>query len=660
MMTRRWVWRALTGLVTGLVVLGIALALPGFLATLDARGSDLALSAATRLRPAPAPDAPHVALIDIDRDSLARVGPWPWRRDRVAALITRALEAGALAVGVDILFDTPDARSPAALARRLGDLTGAPDLIALADRLPDDDRTLADSLAGRPVALGFVLGSAGDGAPRGVPLLRRGPVRLSGLWGADGATGPTPALAAAAAGLGTLALPGDPDGVTRNLPLLVVIGGAPRPGLVPEVLRLAQKAQVYRLDGASGTLAIGGLVANLGTSAMLRLVPAGALPPPVRLSAADLLEGDGPWPQLAGAVVFIGGTAPELGGLRATADQPLTASVEIAAAAATQLMAGWTPVPPSGPAGDPRLMRTGAVAVAIPLALLLPPLAGALAFVALALGLVAATVLAAANGVLLATGSALPLGVLAFVVTATLAYAEDHRRARSIRRRFEQHLSPAVVARIARDPALVKLSGERREVSALFTDIAGFTSLTHRAGPEQLVAILDSYFEGVTGIIIAHGGMIDKFVGDAVHAFFNAPLDQPGHAEAAVRCAIAIADWTERYRQEPLPASFGLGLTRIGVETGSVVIGDIGIANKLDYTAHGDAVNAAARLEAANKELGTRICIGPAAAALCPPGLLRPGGRVQLRGFDAPVETFEPVPTGPPVTGGTAGRQGDR
>jgi adenylate cyclase len=149
----------------------------------------------------------------------------------------------------------------------------------------------------------------------------------------------------------------------------------------------------------------------------------------------------------------------------------------------------------------------------------------------------------------------------------------------------------------------------------------------------------------VTRIIVAHGGMIDKFVGDAVHALFNVPFDLDAHPQRAVDCAVALKAWTEKYRHVGLAGSIGLGRTRIGVETGEAIVGDVGLGTKVDYTAHGDAVNTAARLEALNKEFGSSICVGPAAAARCTPGSLRPLGTVEIRGIGQ-AEVFTPVETG--------------
>ncbi len=279
----------------------------------------------------------------------------------------------------------------------------------------------------------------------------------------------------------------------------------------------------------------------------------------------------------------------------------------------------------------------------------LPPVFGALAVIAIILLTWAAAIAASLFADRLVDPLTPTLAATAlFVMASVISFAATHRREVLVRRRFEQHLAPAVVARIVAQPDLVKLSGERREVTSLFTDVEGFTAMTHRAEPRQLVAVLDSYFEGITATIIDQGGMVDKLIGDAVHAIFNAPLDLDDHPRRAVECAIAIHSWTEHYRRLPAPAAIGLGRTRIGIETGPAIVGDVGLHSKLDYTAHGDAVNAAARFEAANKVLGSAICVGPAAAARCDPDMLRPLGTISVRGRDEPAAVFEPWPVDSP------------
>jgi adenylate cyclase len=201
-----------------------------------------------------------------------------------------------------------------------------------------------------------------------------------------------------------------------------------------------------------------------------------------------------------------------------------------------------------------------------------------------------------------------------------------------------------VVAALIARPDALRLEGHVREITALFTDVEGFTAMTARAQPHALISALDRYFDGLCAIIIAHGGMVDKIVGDAVHAMFNAPLDVPDHADQAIACAEALAAFSEAFRAEPAALALGFGRTRIGLETGPAIVGDVGGRRKLDYTAHGDAVNAAARLEAANKALATTVAIGAGAAARTARSL-RPLGPLMLRGRDGaePVFTLWPA-----------------
>ena len=209
-----------------------------------------------------------------------------------------------------------------------------------------------------------------------------------------------------------------------------------------------------------------------------------------------------------------------------------------------------------------------------------------------------------------------------------------------MRARFEQRLAPDIVRRIAAAPEALRLGGETREITVLFTDIEGFTAMTGRAAPEELVALLDAYLDAMTRIVVAHGGMVEKIVGDGVHAVFNAPLDQPGHPRRALDCAVALLAAAELQRATPLGQRLGLGRTRIGLETGNAVVGDVGGSGRLDYTAHGDVMNTAARLEAVNKDLGTAICIGPVAAAAIGVERLLPLGEVAIRGRPTPLALF--------------------
>jgi adenylate cyclase len=614
--------------------------------TLRDKGLDRVLMLDGLLRRADGVPPMPVVIVDIDRRSLESMGPWPLPRAVMARLVEAIAAGKPRVVAIDMLFADADARSPAALARRLGEMTGRRDLADLADGLLDGDRQMAAAMKQAAVVLGFVLDPLQQNNVPHVPVLMRGEPTLAGIWQVRGATGPVPVLAESAAGVGALALPGDADGLVRRAPLLVSVGGELRPGLALEAVRAARNGTAYLVQSAPALVRTGDLELPLPPDALLRLVPRGpGERAHRRIAAIDLLGRVQSTGAFAGAIVLIGSSAPEAGGLRQTVTDPLTPSVDIEADAVAQLLNGRVPRVVTGAAEIALMLGLGLAAIA--LGAFLSPLAGVLLTGALvALTWSGAVLLSLASDRLLDPSAASFGAVAVFGVCALSSYASTRRREARIRRRFEQHLDPAVVRRIVEQPQLLKLGGERRELTVLFTDIESFTAMTHAAEPAQLVALLDAYVEGVAEIVVAHGGMVDKIVGDAVHAFFNVPLDLDRHPARAVECAVAIRDWTAAFRMRPASAALKLGRTRIGIETGAAIVGDIGLRTKLDYTAHGDVVNAAARLETANKELGSSICVGPAAASRVDPSTLRPLGRIALRGREEGFDVYEPWPAG--------------
>jgi len=603
---------------------------------------------------APPKPAPLLTVVDIDSDTLARYGDWPWNRAQMARLVAQVAGGEPAAVAIDILFAGPDRHSPAAAARRIAAETGRADIADLVPSLPDGDALLAVALARRPVALGAVLETVPtpDFEPL-TPVLASTAPAPTELWRTAGASGPPPMLRNAAQGLGIIAIAPDGDGVVRRVPLLALAGDAPVPGLAVEAVRLAEGAGALILDGAQNVLRIGGRVVPLGTDGQLRLGPALPAAWAARtVPAHRLLSGSADAASLSGHVVLIGSSAVEVGALRRTAGNPAAPSLQIQADAAAALLAGdvahrpgWLAQGETAGALLLGLAALAAVAALRPLGGLCAGLGAGLLWMA------AAAALVLARGLLVDPLGPPVVGAVTLAVALAMGFIETEWRERRLRSRFEQHLAPAVVARIAADPSALKLRGELRVITALFTDVEGFTSMTERAQPEALVAVLDRYFDRLSEVVVAHGGMADKFVGDAMLAFFNMPLDLPDHAGRALACALALRAETEKLRREPAFAALGFGRTRIGMETGPAVVGDVGGRRKLDYTAHGMAVSMAARLEAANKDLGTSICIGPGAAALLPPGAARSIGPIAVRGRAAQLEVFIPAgdrePPGP-------------
>ncbi len=208
---------------------------------------------------------------------------------------------------------------------------------------------------------------------------------------------------------------------------------------------------------------------------------------------------------------------------------------------------------------------------------------------------------------------------------------------------LSRYFSPRLAERLASEADAVDLSGQRREVAALFTDIAGFTGLAETLDPGQLTALLNEYLGGMTDIVFEHDGTVAKIIGDALHVLFGAPGDQPDHATRAVSCALALDAFAQGLRERWKERGVEVGVTRIGAHAGPAIVGNFGGGRFFDYTAYGDTINTASRLEAANKQLGTRICVSASVAERAEDFHGRPVGDLVLRGRAEPLRAFEPL-----------------
>ena len=246
-------------------------------------------------------------------------------------------------------------------------------------------------------------------------------------------------------------------------------------------------------------------------------------------------------------------------------------------------------------------------------------------------------------------GQLLPLvtPTLALALAAGLTYALRLREVQAQRRfihdAFSKFVAPAIVEHLIAEPGRLRLGGERRNLTFLFTDIAGYTTLTENTEASLLVKVMNEYYDGACDIILDHGGTIEKFVGDALHVMFNAPLDQPDHHKRAVDCALALDRFCQDFTERQRARGIDFGITRIGVNSGVTVVGNFGGEKRFDYSATGDAINTAARLESVNKQLGTRVCVSGATAEHCQGVLFRPVGELVLKGKSESVAAFEPL-----------------
>jgi adenylate cyclase len=241
-------------------------------------------------------------------------------------------------------------------------------------------------------------------------------------------------------------------------------------------------------------------------------------------------------------------------------------------------------------------------------------------------------------------------GDLETTITKTLRHIDFLRKARERQAAAERahaslsrYFSPNLAQRLGSDPGAAELEGQRREIATLFTDIANFTALVEALEPSTLGSLLNEYLTGMTDIVFAHDGTVAKIVGDALHVLFGAPGEQSDHAARAVDCALALDEYAEAFRERSNNKGVALGVTRIGVHAGPAIVGNFGGGRFFDYTAYGDTINVAARLEAANKQLGTRICVSATLADKVEGFCGRPIGDLVLRGKTEALRAYEPL-----------------
>ena len=208
---------------------------------------------------------------------------------------------------------------------------------------------------------------------------------------------------------------------------------------------------------------------------------------------------------------------------------------------------------------------------------------------------------------------------------------------------LSRYFSPNLAQRLAADSEALDLRGQRRQIATLFTDIAGFTTLVETLEPDVLGPLLNGYLVGMTDVVFAHDGTVAKIIGDAIHVLFSAPTEQPNHAERAVSCALALDSYAQVFRDRWRQNGIALGVTRIGVHAGPAIVGNFGGGRFFDYTAYGDTINVTARLETANKQLGTRICVSANLAKKVQEFRGRPVGDLVLRGKSEALRAFEPL-----------------
>ncbi|MEQ1917887.1 MAG: adenylate/guanylate cyclase domain-containing protein [Elusimicrobiota bacterium] len=613
-----------------------------------------------QLRPRVYSDA-GVRIVDLDDESLAKLGQWPWPRTQVAKLERRLQDLGAAVTVYDIFFAEPDRTSPRRIAATW---PGTPEFAALKDRvarLPDHDALLAKALKDGRSVLGYALTSDHNDIKPAVKAAFSfgGDGPLSYTTTMRGAVVNLPVLEAAAAGLGNVGFSSESDQVIRNVPLLFNLRGVLLPALSLETLRVAQGAATFAVksSGASGEGSVGqrtGIVALKVGQFIIPTDEHGRLwvyytktAPGRTIPAWKLFEKDFDRTTIEGSITLIGTSATGLKDLRVTPLNPTAPGVEVHANLLEQIITQTFLKRPDWALGAEVLY----LLVLGFLLLIVLTRGGAMWSGPLALAAVAASIglswhaFTAWHWLL---DPVLPsLGLFSVYATwSAVSFVRTEGDKKRITDTFGRYLSPKVVEKLAKNPEGVQLGGETREMTFHFCDIRGFTTISEKFDPHGLTVFINNFLTPMTEIILQHDGTIDKYMGDCIMAFWNAPMNVPNHARRASEAALKMHDklamlnaqWQDEAKAK------GITLPKIeigtGLNTGPAVVGNMGSTLRVDYTVLGDDVNLASRLEGQSKTYGVHIVIGPLTREQTPDFAAIELDLIKVKGKTKPVNIY--------------------
>ena len=572
-----------------------------------------------------------IRVVDIDEQSLAKIGQWPWPRTTVRDLLSELTAKGAAVVAFDVLFAEPDRTSLEAIVKHLPpDKASA--ITAAMEGQPSNDELFAAALKDTPSVLSVALGEGPTTTlPEKAGFAIAGDDPRPFLQAFKGATGDLAEFQEAARGIGAFNWVADRDQIVRRVALMYRLNEAFVPSLAAEALRVAQGASTYVLkaSNASGETAFGQSTGlnHIGIGDTIVPTDAGGgiyfkfrhFTKAAYIPAWKVLAGEVPQDEIEGRIILVGTSAPGLLDLRATPVDAAVPGIDIHAQALEHLLKGtYLQRPDYALALEEFLI----VVLGIMLAVVLPRVSalasGAIGALTVALVLVGGwAVFRYGNVFLDPSYPALVLGIMTAGITFYTYHSAEAQRAQ-IRSAFGQYLAPALVEQLAQSPDKLVLGGEEREMTILFSDVRGFTTISEsfKDDPQGLTSLMNRFLTPLTNTIIDHEGTIDKYIGDAVMAFWNAPLNVAHHELKACAAALAMIDSVEalnRVRQEEaksagqpfLPVRIGVGLN-----TGRCVVGNLGSDLRFNYSVLGDPVNVASRLEGQTKYYGVSIIIG--------------------------------------------------
>ena len=606
----------------------------------------------------------RVVVVDIDEKSLAEIGRWPWGRNTLAVLVKRLVDDYKVAVvGFDVVFAEPDDSSGLSVLEDIGrrELRANPGyqkvLSGLRSSL-DYDQLFADTLRGRPVVLGYYFSNLIDAAQSGaLPAPVFAPGSFSGrpeqalAW--KGFGGNLTVLQSAALSAGHFNPLVDFDGNSRRVPMIVEYNGAYYEALSLAVVRTLlgrRSLQAGFPDQESGMEWLEVLGADRQISVPVDDAVAALIPYRGRersfpyISAVDVLKGRVDKAQLDGRIVLVGTSAPGLKDLRSTPVGGAYPGVEIHANLIAGILDGKLKEKPGYITGVEvlQLILVGTL-LAFILPLLSPIRASMLTAAVLFLTVAINLSLWSSANLVLPLASVLLLGLLLFGVNMSWGYFVETRTKRQFTELFGQYVPPELVDDMARDPGAYSMIGRNLELTVLFSDIRGFTTISEGLNPQELTRLMNEYLGAMTEVIRKNRGTLDKYIGDAIMAFWGAPVADSDHPRHAVLTAMAmqkaLETLAEPFRSRGWP-QLHIG---VGVNTGMMTVGDMGSPVRKAYTVLGDAVNLGSRLEGLTKQYGVGIIVGPQTREKIGDMVFRELDKVRVKGKDEPVTMFEPL-----------------
>ncbi len=646
------IFLTLTGIFISIIFGAIYLYHPLFVEYLDNKIYDILLIHS----PHPSPSNATI-IVDIDEKSLQQYGQWPWPRYLVALLLEKIRQRGARAIGLDILFAEPDRTSPRRIKRELKRFLGIDVAFeGLPPQLQDNDQIFAQVLSHPAYVLGyfftFAKGPSRSPPTTSIPSPTINIVRKAGapsekkfLLRATGALLPLKILLSHVHACGFFNTQPESDGILRATPFVIWYKGRVYPALSLATLlqALGGKSAVLKVtSNGIESIKIGNTVVPLDRGGRFWidfLGPARTLP---YISAADILEDKVKVRDIRDKIVFVGTSATGLMDLKSTPVDPVYPGVEAHATIVENILRGnFITRPDWAPGAEFLAILISGILLTLLIINLRPLWVSILTLSAITGMWIGAQHLF--NGAHIFLSPSLPIlnmGVIfSFLSLEKFFWAE--REKRFYRSAFSQYVAPQIVEEIIKSPDKLRLEGEEKEVSILFSDIRGFTSISERLSPTQISQLLQEYFSPMTEVITTHKGTLDKFIGDAIMAFWNAPLDVSHHQLLAVKAALGMTTTLfklNRHFKDKFNVDLKIG---IGIHCGMVHVGNMGSKELFDYTIIGDNVNLASRLEGLTKFYGRDLIISETIAPYCRKDFfLQELDMVKVKGKERPVTIY--------------------